>query len=116
MERRNFLRAMLGVAAATALPSEVWPFRKIFLPMTPTVWSYEEFQEWLGLSKAAYPGALNEAAIQAIELEVFAKQIPDLFCRDRSLYKMFAKHGTVLSNPTLRVPIRAWHSQSGIFT
>jgi len=32
MERRSFLRAMLGVAAATALPSEVWPFRKIFLP------------------------------------------------------------------------------------
>ena len=32
MQRRNFLRAMLGVAAATALPSEVWPFRKIFLP------------------------------------------------------------------------------------
>ena len=32
MERRNFLRAILGVAATTALPSEVWPFRKIFLP------------------------------------------------------------------------------------
>lgn len=32
MDRRNFLRSVLGVAAATALPSEVWPFRKIFLP------------------------------------------------------------------------------------
>jgi hypothetical protein len=26
------MRRMLGVAAATALPSEIWPFRKIFLP------------------------------------------------------------------------------------
>ncbi len=32
MNRRNFLHSILGVAAATALPSEVWPFRKIFLP------------------------------------------------------------------------------------
>jgi hypothetical protein len=37
MDRRNFLRNMLGVAAATALPSEVFPFRKIFLPAAPTV-------------------------------------------------------------------------------
>src|SRR5579859_2786738 len=32
MNRRAFMRTLLGVAAATALPSEVWPFRKIFLP------------------------------------------------------------------------------------
>ncbi len=37
MDRRNFLRSMLGVAAATALPSEVWPFRKIFLPTSPVI-------------------------------------------------------------------------------
>lgn len=37
MERRHFLRAMLGVAAATALPSEIWPFRKIFLPPAPKI-------------------------------------------------------------------------------
>lgn len=37
MERRNFLRSILGVAAATALPSEVWPFRKIFLPTAPKI-------------------------------------------------------------------------------
>lgn len=28
---------MLGVAAATALPSEVWPFKKIFLPPAPRI-------------------------------------------------------------------------------
>jgi hypothetical protein len=39
MDRRQMLRAMLGVAAASALPSEVWPFRKIFLPATPAVWT-----------------------------------------------------------------------------
>jgi hypothetical protein len=32
MDRRAFLGSMLKVAAATALPSEIWPFRKIFLP------------------------------------------------------------------------------------
>ena len=32
MDRRAFLGSMLKVAAATALPSELWPFRKIFLP------------------------------------------------------------------------------------
>ena len=41
MDRRNFLRSMLGVAAATALPSEVFPFRKIFLPSAPKV-------HWMG--------------------------------------------------------------------
>jgi len=35
---------MLGVAAATALPSEVWPFRKIFLPPAPQVLIYD----WCG--------------------------------------------------------------------
>lgn len=39
MERRNFLRTMLGVAGATALPSEMWPFRKIFLPASPKILS-----------------------------------------------------------------------------
>jgi len=29
------MSSLLGVAAATALPSEVWPFRKIFLPAAP---------------------------------------------------------------------------------
>jgi hypothetical protein len=32
MNRRLFLGTLLGTAAATALPSEIFPFRKIFLP------------------------------------------------------------------------------------
>lgn len=63
MDRRNFLRTMLGVAAATALPSEVFPFRKIFLPAAPEI--------------IAPPLLLS--SISAIELESFAHQIPDLF-------------------------------------
>ena len=42
MNRRELLRSMMGVAAATALPSEIWPFRKIFLPplsMSPKLYS-----------------------------------------------------------------------------
>jgi hypothetical protein len=61
---------MLGVAAATALPSEVWPFKKIFLPMAPRI-VIPDFlnapsihdlscDEILGegLSRATYPGRL----------------------------------------------------------
>lgn len=76
MERRNFLRAMLGVAAATALPSEIWPFKKIFLPPTPKIsvaadWgfadsfgiSYYAVQtndvNYFGLSRSKYPGRLG---------------------------------------------------------
>ena len=36
------MRTMLGVAAATALPSEVWPFRKIFLPAQPKIVSFRD--------------------------------------------------------------------------
>jgi len=73
VDRRNFMRVMLGVAAATALPSEVWPFRKIFLPPAPTI----------------YHGDL--AAITALELEEFAKSIPDLVFRHDPIYNLFKK-------------------------
>jgi len=65
MNRRNFMRAILGTAAATALPSEVWPFRKIFLPGAPQLWfpanrvDNLDINAW-GLSRAPYPGPLFE--------------------------------------------------------
>jgi hypothetical protein len=46
MDRRAFLESMLKVAAATALPSEVWPFRKIFLPPAPPVVLVEQMQNF----------------------------------------------------------------------
>ena len=58
MNRRGFIGAMLGAAAATALPSEVWPFRKIFLPAQK---------------------ALTMGDINAICFEEFGKAIPDLY-------------------------------------
>lgn len=39
MERRDFFRLMLG-AAALLPPSQVWPFRKIFIP---PLWKPETF-------------------------------------------------------------------------
>jgi hypothetical protein len=35
---------MLKVAAVTALPSEIWPFRKIFLPRKPVITLAEQQQ------------------------------------------------------------------------
>jgi hypothetical protein len=43
MDRRAFLGSMLKVAAATALPSEIWPFRKIFLPVPRPIVLQENF-------------------------------------------------------------------------
>jgi hypothetical protein len=77
MDRRNFLRSMLGVAAATALPSEVWPFKKIFLPTAPLI-VRTPFDE-----------------INAICLEMFAKEIPDMYFKSTSLYSLIKKRGPV---------------------
>jgi hypothetical protein len=92
VDRRGFLRSLLGVAAITALPSEVWPFRKIFLPPAPVI---------------VAPTLLDIAAIQAIELETFAKEIPDLFYKDTSLYEYF-KGGKTLNATSrlIRFPAR----------
>jgi hypothetical protein len=45
---------MLGVAAATALPSEVWPFRKIFLPPAPKIWMGVDFGFDSGVAIATF--------------------------------------------------------------
>jgi hypothetical protein len=80
VNRRNFLHALLGTAAATALPSEVWPFKKIFLPLAPTI---------------VIPRNLTIASLQSVELEAFAKQIPDLVFRSRRIYELSKKRETV---------------------
>ena len=49
MNRRNFLRSMMGVSAAgivaPLLPSQVWPFRKIFLPAQSRV-DFMDLRYW----------------------------------------------------------------------
>jgi hypothetical protein len=78
MDRRNFLRTMLGVAAATALPSEVFPFKKIFLPTYP--------------GRLCTPTPINEAMIHALELESFRSSIPDLIYKSTPIYNFIRMH------------------------
>ena len=63
---------MLGVATATALPSEIWPFRKIFIPAVPTIiWP-----------QGTAPGVLTvqtmEEAVTALQLDYFHDAIANL--------------------------------------
>jgi len=99
MERRNFFRMMLGVAAATALPSEIWPFKKIFLPATPEIIP----GTYAALSRATYSGrlpvSLRMSDVTAVELEAFAKRIPELFRNHDALYRLFC--GRTMINPEL---------------
>jgi hypothetical protein len=86
---------MLGVAAATALPSEIFPFRKIFLPMVPRITRVDmlDLPQW--------------GKVEAIELEAFAKEIPDLIYRSDSLYKLLKKNEMMtVSSRSFRIPLR----------
>jgi hypothetical protein len=107
MDRRNFMRSILGVAAATALPSEVWPFRKIFLPTPPIIWETGEIFP-VGLYAGAEQTYLASCAVEAIELEAFAKQIPNLIYKSSSLYEFFKKDVdlNVDGAERTRIPIR----------
>jgi hypothetical protein len=97
---------MLGVAAATALPSEIFPFRKIFLPTT--------MPKWLGMDWGRGSGVvytLNEAGVEAIELEMFAKEIPDLIYHSSSMYSLFRRARypgplNFIKDQGFRVPVR----------
>lgn len=91
MDRRNFLRSMLGVAAVTALPSEIWPFKKIFVPTAIPVSRIDilDLRHW-GNSK-----------IQAVELETFAREIPDLIYRNTPFYNLLKKRVDLSSIPIL---------------
>lgn len=108
MNRRNFLRLSLGVATVTALPSEVWPFRKIFLPFfRPAIIADPTFA---GLEYTEL-APLSEAAVEAIELECFAKQIPQLVYGEAWLYSSFKKHVRIIGEncPRFMIPTRIEH-------
>src|ERR1700741_2073222 len=94
MNRRIFLGTILGAGAAVTLPSEVWPFRKIFLPSfsrwfgityTDSINGYE----FVGLSRSPYPGRPTLAEVSAVELEQIAKQIPSLLFQESVMYNYF---------------------------
>ena len=122
MNRRGFLRAMFGTGAVAAIaPSQVWPFRKIFLPMSRPglhgILYYQSLPDagtYIGLSRATYPGPLSVpltsplsiAAVEAIELESFAHELPNLFFAPDPFYRWMKERGKVvevLAEP-LRVP------------
>jgi hypothetical protein len=94
---------MLGTSTVTLIaPSQIWPFRKIFLPPALPSLSGALF------ARAPYPGrlALSEADIEAIELEFFRKEFPAFLFRNESIYKRLKGHRfeTVMTSG-FRVPM-----------
>jgi hypothetical protein len=120
VNRRGFLR-MLGTGAAVGgvaavAPSQVWPFRKIFLPKFSRI-DMLDARLW---GRAPYLGPLFEgleysplAHIHALEMEAFAKEIPDLLYRHDRLYDMFKRETAMdlTMRPPFRFPMRfkPWH-------
>ena len=120
--------AAVGAVAAVA-PSQVWPFRKIFLPAfkaeywgLPT-WVIGSDNPLARLMKVAehttgyYPGmfgaypALTEASVEALELEHFAKEIPDLLSGQSAMFEMYKRQdarimGLDRKRIGMRVPMR----------
>ena len=111
MNRRAFLGTLLGAGAAAVaaplLPSEVWPFRKIFLPgryLMGFDWGYGDVTI---TGTSAYNGTFKVMdcslksmqeqldAIEAIQLEAFAKEIPDLLAHQSTVYSLFKKRPMV---------------------
>jgi hypothetical protein len=109
MDRRLFLRNLLGgTASAVVAPSLVWPFRKIFLPAIVTLFEGSWLQPISFLSRrpTIVDLKLTEMAVQAIELEAFAKEIPNYFYKSGRLYD-YLKNGPVVGRrPAFRLPIR----------
>jgi len=87
------MRSILGVAAATALPSEVWPFRKIFLPTQPAITIASDYKAYrVGM----YLGFMN-------------------FGSPNTMFKIT---GITAEAITFETParIKAWHVSKGLFT
>ncbi len=94
MNRRLFLRSIIGAGAgaiiAPPLASEVWPFRKIFLPTIEELFGY-------GLSRQQ----LADASVQAIELEQYAQTIPNLFFESGTFYQRLKHYQRLRSSWTV---------------
>lgn len=97
MNRRNFFRTLAGAAAA-AVAVRTFPFRVYSIP------SAFDRLYWFGTDHAFLDGdvwilspeqakslkrAFRIADVQALELEAFADEIPDLFSEKHAMYKSF---------------------------
>jgi hypothetical protein len=106
MNRRGFLKmlgggAAIGAGAVVAAPLvRTWPFREYFFGLfrrqSVQTFSYVEpapltLDEILAAN--AQFGPLNLAAVQAYELEAFAKGIPDLIYSSKNpIYRLLKTH------------------------
>lgn len=107
---------MLGVAAATALPSEVFPFRKIFLPSLRDIYGFfglarspyplypDDLEPFPGIIHSVYSRTLLEEEVEALQLKMFAKEIPNLFNSGTYLYSVFKRRAVVSVHGT-RIPM-----------
>jgi hypothetical protein len=114
-DRRRFLQIL---AAAPFMPwkdiCEEAAKPKIFYSIPPARFDYLDFKMW----------GIDEAAIQAIELEAWAKEIPDLFYYSKSLERHFREHQLLqlalgpspLPERPFRVPSRGTFTVESIST
>lgn len=103
------MRSILGVAAATALPSEVWPFRKIFLPAVPPITNF-----WLQASGMVNnPNGLYRVTgicVPAIEMQNTMNEFL------RNLDAVLFSDGSGRLEQPVSYKDGIWHSQRGLFT
>jgi hypothetical protein len=91
MDRRNFFRTMVG-GVAVAAAARTFPFRVFSFP--------NQITRWVGIdwSNDNYVWIMNrdqEAAIQALELESFRKEIPDLLRNESIMYEKIRRNGVI---------------------
>lgn len=97
MNRRNFLGTLLGAAAAS-VAVRTFPFRAYSIPtrIDRLYWfgtdhAFLDGNVWILSPEQAksFKRAFRIADVQALELEAFADEIPDLFSEKHAMYKSF---------------------------
>jgi len=82
VDRRNFLKMLVGGVAATAAV-RTFPFRVFSFPSEPKIFTVPELKASLKQFAESIDVLLNpnlqEASVEAIELESFAKDMPLIF-------------------------------------
>jgi hypothetical protein len=81
---------MLGVAAATALPSEIFPFRKIFLPPAPQLWAGTSIER--ALPDSIFTDSPYEYILHPEQAKVFRELYNPLIPLDEMPDARFARY------------------------
>jgi hypothetical protein len=85
MDRRNFLRTLVGGIAAGAAV-RTFPFRVFSFPTEIKRW-------WWTTPNITCDYACTSVAIQALELENIHEQIPDLILSENIFYEKLRRNG-----------------------